>query len=195
VKFWSQWLQKSGLVLFMKEIIRNPARVGAAVPSSKYLANAMARQLKLPIGGLIVELGGGTGAVTSALLEQGVLPEQLIVIEQSDPLCKHLRHYFPKVTVIQGDALDVEVLLRNFQQPVNAVVSSLPLRLLSPEDSKKIGLAIEKILAPNGRYIQFTYSWRQDYPHLPPHLERLSSKYTWLNIPPARIDVFLLKGA
>jgi phospholipid N-methyltransferase len=49
------------------------------MPSSSDLARAMASALP-ETGGMIVELGGGTGAITAALLERGVLPEDILII-------------------------------------------------------------------------------------------------------------------
>lgn len=195
MKQWLQWLNKSGLFLFFREIIRDPASIGAAIPSSKALANAMARYLPEHLDGLVVELGAGTGVITSALLEHGLSPDQLIVIERSQSLCEHLRERFPGLRIIEGDASQLDQLLQAEHQPIAAIVSSLPLRSINADLGKKIVLAIQKVLSPQGRYIQFTYSWSHEHPHIPDQLKHDSSEVTWLNLPPARIDVFTHKGA
>ena len=75
-KWW-----RTGFFIFLKEMIANPAAIGAACPSTKQLARHLAGQVPLHYPGLIVELGGGTGAVTAALLEHAIPSENIIVIE------------------------------------------------------------------------------------------------------------------
>ena len=58
-----------------------------------------------PVGdGLVVELGPGTGPVTRALIERGVPPAQLILVEYEAAFCRMLAQRFPGVRVLQGDA-------------------------------------------------------------------------------------------
>ena len=69
----------SAPVLFSRALLTNPRTVGAVCPSSSRLARAIANQVMLPgKDELILELGGGTGMVTSALLRRGVEPSKLV---------------------------------------------------------------------------------------------------------------------
>ena len=43
----------------------------------------------------VLEIGAGTGAITQALLERGVSPERLFVIERDAELTAFLRNKFP----------------------------------------------------------------------------------------------------
>ena len=54
----------------------------------------MAARVDTARTGLVVELGGGTGVITAALLARGVAPERLVVVEQSPALAAHLRQRF-----------------------------------------------------------------------------------------------------
>jgi hypothetical protein len=60
--------------LFFVRWLKAPHRIGAVTPSSRQLGRAMARQVLSAGPGPIIELGGGTGSVTRALL--GELPER-----------------------------------------------------------------------------------------------------------------------
>jgi len=71
------------LRLFARAICSGPQAVGAACPSSRRLADYMASQAVAASKGYIVELGAGTGVVTASLLDHGVAPERLIVVEKS----------------------------------------------------------------------------------------------------------------
>ena len=89
---------------FLGRWARNPLQTGAVAPSGKHLAQLMASYVDVNGTGPIVELGPGTGPVTSALLRHGVAPERLFLLEYSSEFCDLLRKRFPGVTVIQGDA-------------------------------------------------------------------------------------------
>lgn len=180
-----------GLALFLRELIRHPSSVGALFPSSKRLANALAKQISCNNSGLIIELGAGTGAITAALLHQKNLMHKLIVIERSAKLANYLVRRFPTVSVIQGDAGHLQQLLDKYAStPIQAIVSSLPLRSLPPPIVKKIGRELDHVLGKESLFIQYTYSlWGK--PFAPStHLKLIHRQWIWCNLPPARIDVF-----
>lgn len=175
---------------FSGELLRAPRQVGAVCPSSKSLGRAMAEAVDPTDDRLVVELGAGTGSVTRALLDQGVPAGRLIVVERSGVLALRLRQRFPKVTVIQGDAADLPVLLEEYAHHVGSIVSSLPLRSLKPETADAIMAAVLETLGDGGRLVQFTYDLRR--PSVPERTElrRVTSRRVWANLPPARVDVF-----
>src|SRR5260370_42026259 len=113
---------------FFSRWLKAPHRIGAVAPSSRYLARAMATQVDLRRAEPVIELGGGTGSVTKALLEAGLPVERLIVVERDVRLYKMLRRRFPQLRVVLGDARHlVELLPPLGIDAVSAVVSSLPL--------------------------------------------------------------------
>ncbi|RMD71061.1 MAG: methyltransferase domain-containing protein, partial [Gammaproteobacteria bacterium] len=118
-------LKGSEAALFLREMFANPRAVGAAWPSSRHLARAMARGLPRNLQGQVVELGAGTGAVTAALLGR-IEGSRLTVVERSPALVHHLQRRYPRLQVIQGDAAELADILG--RRSVEVVVSSLPLR-------------------------------------------------------------------
>ena len=148
--------------LLLKLWLKNPMKIGTVAPSSPELANAMARHIP-PEGkgggdGYVVELGGGTGPVTRAILDAGVPPERLIVIERDPLLHKHLAERYPNVRVLLGDAMHLQQLLRREGvAPVRAVVSSLPLLVMKKAIQHRIGAQVFAVLEPDAPMIQFTY--------------------------------------
>lgn len=191
VKKLMQDASNSPLALFTREICANPRAIGAACPSSPGLAQHMAMQVPLHSNGLVLELGGGTGVVTEALLNRGVMPQDLLVVERSAALAGHLRKRFPYLRIIQGDAAHLDKLLDLKEQTrVYSVVSSLPLRSLKPSITRAIGCQIDTLLGNQGLLVHFTYDLRGTCAHLPPHFKRIFSKIVWGNLPPARIEVF-----
>jgi phospholipid N-methyltransferase len=181
----------ASLALFTREIWANPRAMGAACPSAPALASRMAARAPLDREGLVVELGGGTGAVTAALLKRGIPAWKLVVIERSPTLAHHLRQRFPQLRIIQGDAAQLEHLLgHDRSRGVGSIVSSLPLRSLQPAVTRAISGQFMTLLEPGGQLIQYTYDLRGTHPHLLPGFRRLSSRIVWGNLPPARIEVF-----
>lgn len=177
---------------FFRSWVDSPGLMGAVSPSGRFLARAMARCVDPQSQGLVVELGPGTGPVTDALIERGVAPERLVLVEYAPEFCTLLRDRFPRTRVVQGDAycLD-ETLAGILEGPVSAVVSSLP--LLNKPDAARQGL-LERafnLMGQDGLFVQFTYGINSPIP-----LERAKGRLAysaegdtpvWLNLPPARV--------
>lgn len=180
--------------LFTKALWSGPHAVGAACPSSRRLADCMARQALTSNKGYIVELGAGTGVVTAALLARGLAPERLIVVERSSLLAAHLRTRFPHVLVLEGDAAQLATLLGARANRVSTVVSSLPLKSLPKMTVDQIGNELDAILPKGATFIQFTYSLRCRAVDWAYDLTCLHSQTIWRNLPPARVNVFAWGG-
>ena len=115
-------------VRFIRSWIERPLSIGAVTPSGKILARAMARYVDPNSTGPVVELGPGTGPVTEALVEAGVEPSRLVLVEFNPSFCRILRARYPEATLVQGDAYSMRRLLETLlMQPAAAVVSGLPL--------------------------------------------------------------------
>ena len=71
---------------FLKALIHNPGATGAILPSSKYLANAMAAYIPLVENSFVVELGAGTGSITKAMLDRGIAAKRIIAIDFKEDL-------------------------------------------------------------------------------------------------------------
>ena len=177
-------------VRFLKTWFESPRLTGAVSPSGRFLARAMARAVGPAREGLVVELGPGTGPVTRALLEQGVPPAQLILVEYEAAFCRLLAKRFPDVHVLQGDAFTLQRTLADWSdQPIRAIVSSLP--LLNQPLARRTALIEDAfaLMAPGGVFVQFTYGMASPVPR-PAGVSYFSAQATapiWLNLPPARV--------
>src|SRR5260221_395210 len=151
--------------LLFKLWLKNPRKIGAVAVSSPELAASMARQI--PGGdGYVVELGGGTGRVTRAILESGTSPDRLVVLERDPTLHRVLSERYPQVKNVLGDALHLQALLKERDiHPVKAVVSSLPLLSMKKAVQYGIGAQAFAVLEPGAPFIQFTYGLFSPLPH------------------------------
>jgi phosphatidylethanolamine/phosphatidyl-N-methylethanolamine N-methyltransferase len=179
---------------FLMNWIESPLKTGSVIPSSKELAMKMAESVDFALPGLIIELGPGTGPVTQALLDRGLDPARLILVEYSDDFVKLLRERFPAVTVIQGDAYGLDKTLEAYaREPIAGIISSLPL-LTRPDDerSKLLDIAL-RLLQPGAPFVQFTYAKASPVP-LTDGIEAAVSKRIWRNIPPACVWTYRRKA-
>ena len=113
---------------FLRALIARPKNIGAVAPSSRALARAIARQIDPALPGPVLELGPGTGVITAAILERGIAPEQLTVIEYDSDFAAAIAARFHGVHVIQGDAFDLgRTLGARHAEPFAGIVSGIPL--------------------------------------------------------------------
>lgn len=174
--------------LFARECIRAPRSVGAICPSGPALAAAMAARVGEGQG-LVVELGAGTGVVTAALLQRGIAPQRLVVLERSEAMVKLLRQRFPHLTIIHGDAAKLSSYLPEGSS-VDCIVSSLPF-LSIPEDIRTCILQeIRTLLVDGGSLLQYTYMWAKESCLSRAGLTCVATSMVWKNMPPARVMEF-----
>jgi phosphatidylethanolamine/phosphatidyl-N-methylethanolamine N-methyltransferase len=175
--------------LFLGQWLRAPLQTGAVLPSGSALVKSIARELDPQGEGLVVELGPGTGAVTKALLDRGVRPERLVLVERNAEFAALLRRRFPEVAVLRADASDLDRVLADagfgYAQDI---VSSLPLRSLPFSVQRRVLRSAFRVLVPGGRLLQFTYGFSS--PVHPVLQERLrltghSVSRVLFNLPPA----------
>lgn len=178
--------------LFVGRWLRDPRGVGAVLPSSAALGDAVARAaVEAPNSRAVVELGGGTGAITSALLRAGVSAGSLVVVERDRRLHDHLRRNFPGIRLIAGDARDLPALLADAGIDAPGVIASgLPLRSLGSDVRRAITAASAATLTADGVFLQYTYGVA---PPVPRSLQRdlgwsgAPVARVWRNVPPATV--------
>lgn len=178
-------------VRFLRSWIEKPLHMGAVMPSSKVLARTMAQFVDPQADGPIIELGPGTGAITNALIERGVDPARLVLVEYSPSFCALLRDRYPTATVVQGDAYALrDSLWQVMTAPASAVVSGLPLVTKPMRQRIKLLREAQALAQPGAPFIQFTYSVAPPIPKSLSGVSTQASERIWLNIPPARVWVY-----
>ncbi|ETR77727.1 methyltransferase [Afipia sp. P52-10] len=178
-------------VRFLRSWIEKPLHMGAVMPSSKALARTMAQFVDPQADGPVIELGPGTGAITNALIERGVDPARLVLIEYNPGFCALLRDRYPTATVVQGDAYALrDSLWQTLAEPASAVVSGLPLVTKPMRQRIRLLREAQALAQPGAPFIQFTYSVAPPIPKSLTGVTAQASERIWLNIPPARVWVY-----
>jgi phosphatidylethanolamine/phosphatidyl-N-methylethanolamine N-methyltransferase len=165
--------------------------VASVVPSSRGLARLMAKDLDADAR--VVELGAGTGTLTQAIIERGVQPRNLYLVEQNAAFASILRIQpgrdggSSQRRVLAG-ALERAHGNRRLRDP-----SGLPILWFNKEKKTRILAGAFELLKPAGRYHQFTYLGRVPVGNR--ILDTLSLRTTLLgmapmNLPPAFVYRF-----
>ena len=165
--------------------------MGAVMPSSRLLARTMADYVDPHHTGPVIELGPGTGAITNALIQRGIDPARLVLVEYNPSFCALLKDRYPQATVVQGDAYALRDTLRHaLKSPASAIVSGLP--LVTKPMAVRLRLMRDAFaLATQGApFVQFTYSVAPPIPKSLPGVHTKASERIWLNLPPARVWVY-----
>jgi phosphatidylethanolamine/phosphatidyl-N-methylethanolamine N-methyltransferase len=178
-------------VRFLRSWIEKPLHMGAVMPSGKVLARTMAQYVDTNSTGPVVELGPGTGAITSALIDHGVDQKRLVLVEYNPGFCALLRDRYPHAKVVQGDAYALRDSLWDvLSVPASAVVSGLPLVTKPMLTRLKLIRDAFAALAPGAPFVQFTYSVAPPIPKSLPGVSTEASERIWMNLPPARVWVY-----
>lgn len=174
---------------FFLQWLSDPLQVGALAPSSPALAALITAQIA-PESAPVIELGPGSGALTRALVARGVPQNRLALIEQSPKFASALKKRFPDATVLCADASALESLDTFAGESAGAVVSGLPLLLMSPAKVAAILRAAFARLRGGGAFYQFTYGSQSPVPRTVLDLLGLTATRvgtTLANFPPATV--------
>ena len=174
---------------FVRSWLAKPLLTGAVMPSGRALARAMAGCVDPGSAGPVIELGPGTGAVTAALVERGVDPARLVLIEFNPVFCGLLRERYPGATVIEGDAYGIKRLIPGRHEAA-AVVSGLPLFNRPLRLRVRLLADAFALLAAGAPFVQFTYAMVPPVPRAWSRARVRGLAPVWLNVPPARVFVY-----
>ncbi|WP_159716227.1 class I SAM-dependent methyltransferase [Geminicoccus flavidas] len=174
--------------LFFKTWLRSPKSMGSIIPSSQSLAKKIAEQVVWQPGEKVVELGGGTGAITQGLVDSGIPREALIVVELDEKLHKYLSTRFMGATVVRGDATKLDqILSKHGVRKVSTIISGLPMVGMPDGFREAIYKGGMKIVGPKGVMLQYSYSPISPIPHRRYGLNAKLAGFVLNNMPPAYV--------
>jgi len=174
---------------FFRAWLTDPRRVGAIVPSSAALADAITADLT-PATAPVIELGPGTGVFTRSIIARGIPEHRLALIENGDEFVDGLRCQFPESRIHRMDATRLKHVELFDGERAGAVVSGIPLLLLPVKSVFALLEGAFDRLRPEGAFYQFTYGLRSPIPlsvleHLGLGATRIGG--TFANFPPASV--------
>jgi phospholipid N-methyltransferase len=172
--------------LFPRKLLARGRAVAAITPSSADLSRAMIRALDPKTPQIVVELGAGTGAVTSVAATRLHPESRLVAVEIDEDFAAVARRVAPRAEVVVGDVTMVRSLLLALDLPrVDVVLSGLPFPSL-PATTRA---AVLGWLAghPSATFHQLTvmpWVYARLYRSL---FERVTFDLVWRNVPPGGV--------
>lgn len=184
------------ILTFMHRAVRSPSTVGAVLPTSRYVADAVASLVPSTQPCTVLELGPGTGALSGPLHRRLAPGSRHLAVEIDPALVTYLRETKPWLEVIQGDAHHLRKILADAGvDQVDAVISSIPWTLLPPDNQRELLAEAASAMAPTAVFTTVTYLttlWRAQTKAFVNNLdltfdEVFPRSTVWRNVPPARV--------
>jgi phospholipid N-methyltransferase len=145
------------LWLVLRKFVTNAKTVATVAPSSRALSRAILRDIDWANTKAVVELGAGTGPITTQLVDAAPQHARLIVNEFLPDFCAALRQKFPGLDVAEGDAKRLaDMLAERSLTHVDYVLSGLPLTHFAPADRDAVIDQCGRLLGATGEFRQLT---------------------------------------
>ena len=143
---------------FLAAALRKPGQIGAVAPSSPSLAGAIASVIPTVGAPVVVELGPGTGAVTTAIDARLVPGARHLAVELDGRMAEFLRQAHPGLEVVEGDAAKLQTLLAERDiEHADAVISGLPWALFDEVTQASILHQVAAVIGTDGVFATFAY--------------------------------------
>jgi phospholipid N-methyltransferase len=147
----------SDFLLMLRKFLTQGTAVAAFCPSSRFLARAIVKDIDWAAANCVVELGAGTGPVTKFLAAAAGPATKLVIIERDPDFCRVLRHKFPHLDIVEGDACKLdEILAERGIAHADHVISGLPLPSFPKQLRDDVIAMSAKVLGPTGTFRQLT---------------------------------------
>ena len=174
--------------LFFQEFLRHPLQIGSVIPSSRFLEKRVVETAKVKSARFIVELGPGTGGITTAVLAASGRDFKLLSIEINPnfhAFIKNIRD--DRLIAHLGDALQLKEIISQYRLgSPDAIVSGIPFSTMSEKCGSGIIQSVFDVLAPGGRFVAYQLSSRVISLCMPVMGEG-ETVLEFLNIPPMRV--------
>lgn len=175
-------------IFFLKKFFKDHHKVGSLIPSSKKLAEVLSSSLR-ESDKFILEIGGGTGSVMTALDEKRNNNQRISVVELDSDFARVLQSLskVDRVEIIQGDFLRL-----SFLSKYDYVICSLPLSNFSQETNDLVAEKIVKVTNVGALVVFFEYigfEKRLDKMRNSGLVYQRSLRVLG-NFPPARVNIF-----
>jgi len=191
--------------LFFAQSLRSLSVTASLFPSSRRLAAALLRRVDFSRARVVVELGMGTGAITTEILKRMAPDAVLYGVDLNPVFVSHLERKIrdPRFVPILGKAENLAALLdRHGIRRVNAIVSSLGLTSMRPRQRSAIVKQAAERLTDGGVLTQFQYVHASGHPNwlsalgvqrfpekdfLQAHFRHVNAERVIWNLPPANV--------
>ncbi len=180
----------------LREYVRTPRSVGAVAPCSPALAREMVRPIDWTGVRTVVELGAGTGAITSLVTSSASADCRIVLIERNPRLVNLLRYRHPAADVVHGDAQHaLEHCRRLGVNRADVILAGLPWASLGTATQWRCLRTIRLLLADDGSFATYAQVQALALPAARRFARRLheefahvaASRVVWRSMPPSLV--------
>ncbi|MCZ2850529.1 class I SAM-dependent methyltransferase [Modestobacter sp. VKM Ac-2978] len=180
----------------LSEFIRAPMTIGAVAASGRELTRAAIAPVHAGTDVVIVELGPGTGAMTTAIEQRLAGRGRQLAIEVNARLARALSTRHPAVAVVQADAAELGTVLTDRGiAHADVVVSGLPWAAFGPQQQEHLLDTVVTGLSSDGVFTTFAYVHSRWTPAARRFRRALEARFdevligrtVWRNLPPALV--------
>ena len=162
--------------------------MGSITPSSFALRKLVRENLVCGPDQVVVEFGGGTGAITRALLEAGIPGDRVYSFELDNHLARYLRGVYPDINVVNDDCRKAAALLGpEIVGKVGTVVIGIPTATLPLPVQREVVDAAFSIMPKGSRFLLYTYMLNSSLNMKALNIKGKRLDWTPLNVPPASL--------
>jgi phospholipid N-methyltransferase len=166
---------------FFRAFLKNWKEVGWPFQTSRIATRKICSTIDFQNARRVVEIGGGTGALTRELLKELSDDGRLIVFETNEDLCRHLRKIEDsRLTIYNASGFLVSQLLN---EKADVVISAVPIAALSDLLMERFYRGVQRILREGGCCIQLQLSLLS-YPKLKKLFRTVDIGFTMMNTAP-----------
>lgn len=150
-------------IVFARNFFKNPKMLGSVIPSSRFLVDALLRDVKWDEATVIVEFGPGVGTISGEILKRMRSDATLVVFEINDEFVDVLSRRFadPRLRIVHRSAAEVgDVLHESGLPPADYVISGIPFSIMSEEDRLAVLRNTYAALREAGSLLVYQFSTR-----------------------------------
>jgi phospholipid N-methyltransferase len=145
-------------LIYARKLLATGSAIASLVPSTRWTGRGMLRGIDFKNTRSVLELGAGTGPVTTELLKVCGENCRCLVVEQDHDFCNLLRDRFVQAEIIEGDALALDRILdQHGISTIDHILCELPLGWLPPEMCDTFLRAVCRRLSPGGSFRQLSH--------------------------------------
>jgi len=150
---------------FLSQLSRGFDHIGAVMPTSREAARAMAAEaLRQKKPKAILEVGPGTGPITTELVRHLKADDRLVLCEVDDTFVEYLRKRFDTEPELKRVRHQVEILHQSVadipgEGVFDYIISAVPLTRLPADVAEKIFESFRRLLKPGGTFTFLEYKF------------------------------------
>lgn len=170
---------------FLSEFLKERKTVGSITPSSRFLIKKMLDPVDFSVAKHILELGPGNGCITEEILKRAGSDTQVYTLEMNEVFCDALEEIGDdRLHIYNESAENIGACLAKHNiTEVDAIVSSLPFKVIPDDIEEKIMEEVVKHLKDGGVYTQYHYT--RNGKKYKKWFNKVDTDFAALNVPPA----------